>query len=561
MTGRRYTLAALTVPGLLLVSVAGLSSQPVKPTFKTTPNYDFDYQHALDGVLHDASAEAHSADTHSQQLDRLTMVDSISLAISSNLGVKSAYQGRVSERLALETAESKFNPYVALDGKVSVEGGDTATTTFRSPISGDSVTLFDDTRERRKDSTWNTSIGPKLVWDLPTGANLVLNLQLEADSKTLRDSSSSLENSDENAYGANMNLAISQPLMKGAGTDINSASIEIARIQEKANVMRLRDTVENTVTETVLAYRALIQAEKAIQINQNALEKSMQNLENKRLQVSAGSLPREELVQYQTQIRQQQISLKQSEISHENAMRTLARVLGQPLSSQIETSSMIEKNRDMSVGFDQALAVALSNRSDYQNALLTVENARIAVELAENNLLWDLNLVGGVHASVDDTRNNAFYVGSDVVRSTTRDDNLSWNIGLNIVIPLYDSDQDQRAAAIAQNALLEAELAVENIRQSVALDVRNAITALDGAWDQLELSKELLELSQHQFEVEQEKLKYGRSSSFNVISMQNDYESSKLRHLDTQIAHLNALTQLDKTLGTTLVTWNIDIGE
>jgi len=66
-----------------------------------------------------------------------------------------------------------------------------------------------------------------------------------------------------------------------------------------------------------------------------------------------------------------------------------------------------------------------------------------------------------------------------------------------------------------------------------------------------------LTLSQQKLEIEQEKLKTGRSSNFQVVTFQNDLVSAQIAESSSIINYRNALTALDTAIGTTLNTWRI----
>jgi outer membrane protein TolC len=84
--------------------------------------------------------------------------------------------------------------------------------------------------------------------------------------------------------------------------------------------------------------------------------------------------------------------------------------------------------------------------------------------------------------------------------------------------------------------------------------VRNVLVSLK----QVELAQRVRQLSERQLAVEREKLQGGRSSNFQLITLQNNLVTAQVRELEATIAYLNAQTLLDQILGTTLETWHID---
>lgn len=539
-----------------------ISDAPGKPSFRTPPLPDLQATRAFDNYLSRAPFPDQPHSTAIGKELRLTMVDAIGLALDGNLGIKSAYLGRISDRTSLAMAEDKFNPVIGLQGSIKTEGGETSTTTLSRNIDGSPQTVkFDDIHTRDDKVTWHTSIGPAVTWLLPTGANVQLDLQLEADDSTEKESGTSSSAETDYGYGGSVGFSVTQPLLKGAGLEVNEASIRIAHLNDRQNILSLSSTVENTVSQAILDYRAVIQAKAEVNIAEQALASARRNLASNKAQVEEGRLPKAGLVQYETQIRQHQISLKRANTALENSRRELAKTLGQSLDSKIDTVEFDPEIDEIKIGFDQALAIAHANRSDYEAAQLAKESARFALLFAKNDLLWDLTLVAGVHSNIGDTRSHIDSVASGITRSNTRDEQLGWNIGLNIVIPLDDNDQAKRALTVARIASLQADVMLEDTRQNVMLTVRNAITSLNSAWEQMELSEQARQLAKQQYQIAQEELEYGRTTNFEVISLDNAFQESKVQKLDAQINYLNAVTALDLALGTTLKTWNIDIGE
>ena len=75
----------------------------------------------------------------------------------------------------------------------------------------------------------------------------------------------------------------------------------------------------------------------------------------------------------------------------------------------------------------------------------------------------------------------------------------------------------------------------------------------------IELARRSRELAEETLEIEQSKLAQGLTSTFRLTSVEDDLVRAQNGELDATIAYLNALTALDRTLGTTLRTWGIDI--
>ncbi len=551
------SLAALVIGGLALStysdktyadsSYSDNNNAPSKPTFKAPLPPTLDSSSALQNYLNTQNiSTAPSTDNiNNHPALNITLVEAIALALNDNLSIKTAYLGRVTERISLAEAEDKFIPTLNLTSSVKTEGGDTSTTTHSSQVTHSNV----------KTSEKSLSVGPVAQWLLPTGATVSMTWQYEAHKSIVRTDGSTDTNND----GTSSSVSLTQPLLKGGWFDVNYASIKLAKLTDKGQALSLSSTVESTLTTTITDYRTLIQSNQTVLIAQQSLANSQRNLQDTEAEIKAGRMPKADLVQYQNQIQQQKISLKQAQITRDNAKRSLALALGQSLASNIVPTETIADIDKVTIDFDTALAIALTHRNDYQQALLSEESAVIELMLAKNGLLWDLSLVAGYQMSKGDTRYAEHFVGKHVSSVNSRDHQDGWNVGLNLIVPLLDHQATKRAVAIANNALTQAKLSTVTVKQSVILDVHNALTTMNGAWDQLILGDQALQLAQDQYAIAKEKVKFGLSSTFEVISLDNELQSSKVSQLDNKIAYLNAITAFDTSLGILLDTWQIAI--
>ena len=66
-------------------------------------------------------------------------------------------------------------------------------------------------------------------------------------------------------------------------------------------------------------------------------------------------------------------------------------------------------------------------------------------------------------------------------------------------------------------------------------------------------------LAEEKLEIERSKLQQGLSSTFQLSRFEEDLVRAQNAEVDALIDHENALTTLDRTLGTTLETWDIGV--
>jgi outer membrane protein TolC len=350
-------------------------------------------------------------------------------------------------------------------------------------------------------------------------------------------------------------LSAVQPLLRGGGTTVGTASLTLARIAERGNVLQLRSTLMSIVSSVILAFRALVLAQRDVVIREAALERARQLLEINKTLIDAGRMAPMELVQAEADIASRDLGLVTGRNSLDNARLALLQLLTLDKTTQVE---LVEETGegDRPPGIEDALAIAFRERPDYEQALLSVKAAERNLAVARNGRLWDLSLEGGLSRGV---------TGASFWDAVSNGEPLNvahadWYAGISLSIPLNDLSRKQ-AWVSASVSLESARLDLLDRKDAVETEVRNAVRNADIARRQLEIARLSLSLTERKLEIEREKLRTGRSTNFQVVNFQNDLVSAQTTELSALIDYRNALTNLDLALGTTLATWQIEVHE
>lgn len=451
--------------------------------------------------------------------DTLSLDDCIQLALKENRTIKNAYLDRVVDKYVLRMAEDKFVPTLTLTPKVI--GSDNT-----KALGGGLQT-----------GSGNITLKPGAV------ATLTENLPAGG---TLSVSSNYAITSTEQAvpvrnYGWGVNLT--QPLLKGAGLDVNLESVRAAREAEQGKILSLKTTLISTLTNVITAYRSYAQAIKSLENNRQSLQRSKELLAINRELIAAGRMAAIEIIQSEADLARQEYDLLSAENSLDTTRLSLTKAID------------VDKNRRIvpvqETGIpplpytrEQALQLAFESRPDYQQLLLDYARTRRAVAIARRNTLWDLSLTG----NYDETYNRA-------ASSTPVNSGGTWTAGLMLTIPLdnlYRSSADRQAYLAADINLKKFENDLAKRREEIEIEIQDALRTAEMKHRQIKLATLSRTLSEQKVEIETEKLKAGRSSNFQLVSFQNDLKLAQQRELDAVTDYLNALTTLDKTLGITL---------
>jgi len=437
----------------------------------------------------------------------LSLEEAVLLGIRNNRGVQTAYLQRISQKFDLYVSEGKFFPKLTIASSYTNNVADGIKTNTKGLATTASMSL-------------------------PTGATLT--------------ASSTNSSGNGGVSPSSTTLTLAQPLLRNGGIEANTASVRMARIDEQINQLNLGATISQTVVQIIYAYRELLRAQEQKKIAEAALKRSRELYEVNKALISAGRMAEVELIQTEAEVANQEVALEEANNQIDATRLALLNLLALEPSTAV-VASALEISAAKGQSLAQALAVALENQPDYLISLLSIERAKINLDFAKNQRLWDVSLVAGQ----SQTQGNGFAGTAGASSSYT---------GLQITVPIGDRTLEQ-AVVHASVGLKNQNLRTQDVRQVLEQRIRDAVRNVQTRWRQFELSKKARELTVLKLNIENEKLKAGRSSNFQILVFEGDLRNAENAQLNAQIAYLNALTDLDDKMGKILDAWRIPIVE
>jgi outer membrane protein TolC len=441
----------------------------------------------------------------------LTLADAIAMGLRDNRAIRSAYVGRIAQKFDLRVAEDRFTP------QFSIGGG-----AVHRHVAGINST--------------SAEISPAATMLLPTGATFGLSwVNTLNDGGGIRDRSSTAE------------LSLVQPLLRGGGIDVNMAPVRTARLAEKINKLQLKTTVSETIGQIIFAYRSLLQAQEELKLAQASVTRARELLDMNRALIKAGRMAAVDVVQTEADLENQNIRVLEAIKSLDAARLQLLNLLSLDLGTKLLARESTAPTQITPI-LARLMPIALAERPDYLGQLLVVEQNKLGIVVAQNEKLWDLSAFANSRLGRENT--------SGLISSSTRISDVT--VGMAFNVPLNDLKRGQPYMQ-ATTTLQTSELHLTTIRQGVELQVRGSVTDVNIRWRQVAAARRAKEFAARAVDIEKEKLKAGRSSNFQVRSMETDLRSAESQQLSTMMGYLNALTTLDLQLGTTLATWRIEL--
>ncbi|MHC8305634.1 TolC family protein [Pseudomonas sp. PB3P13] len=449
----------------------------------------------------------------SLQSTQLSLSDAVYLGLRNHRGIRSDYLRRIAQKFDLRVAQDAFKPQLFLKGNYERHQG------------------TDDRGQKT-----SLSPGVSLLGEYGTRLSAGWTRQMNEAERAGRLRSDGLD------------LAVVQPLLKGAGRDVTTAPLRLAQLSEQMNRLNLKVSVSQAIADIITAYRELLRSQAQQVIAQEALQRSESLLAVNKALIAAGRMAAFDIVQTEAEIAAQELSVEEAQNQVHTHRLALLHLLALDLSTPIRANETLQATR-LAVDTQQALSLARAQQPRYLSTLLGSQQADLNLLLAKDQARWDVSLVAGANQ-----------VNGRTDRGVGAGRNWDSYTGIQVDIPIGDLSARQSEAHALINVHIE-EIRLADARQELERNVNNAVRDLGTRWRQYEIAQRAAELSIRKLGIEREKLNAGRSSNFQIISFESDLRSAEHARLNALIAYLNAQTQLDLTLGTTLESWEIALND
>ncbi len=370
-----------------------------------------------------------------------------------------------------------------------------------------------------------TGGGVRTTLRVPTGAEFALVWD-EAVSREFEDTSA-------------ITLSLSQPLLRGALGGVETAPLRRAQMREQIQFLGLRWAVADLVVAVEGAYRGLIAASRQVEIGETALRRAREELEATLALISAGRVARRESIRSEATVANRELSLARARNRLEAANFRLADILefGREVRVRPLDLLSVAPGREAS---EPPLEEVLRRREDFLQTKIYIEMARVDLSVAGNTVLP--NLTVGLDLSRD-----GFGRSDAVVR-------VDANIPLTDRVPRLNR-------LTARNEVLKAERNLAELRESIGIELSQAVNDVEVGRRLIELAGDARVLAQENLEIEREKFNYGLSSTFEVAASSDELLGAEQTEVDAILAWLDARTRLERISGLTLSRWGIRLEE
>lgn len=434
---------------------------------------------------------------------RLTLKDAIVLALRNNPNVRVAELQRIIDKFQLEVQHNVYEPQYTFVANALFQEGDKPQYTLAPTVN--LLTPTGATIQTSYNQTWVGGGGT----------------------------------------GTTVTTVITQPLLRGFGPAVTMAPLLNAEYSEAIARMNLKNQVMTTVTQVIQSYYALVQAYNNLTVNELALESSLVTLNQLQLKIKAGQVAPMDLTQQQTQVANFRLAVVQSKNAIVQAYQTLLFTLGLDPNSNLSIDKNIDINEFKVPSIRQSTRLALANNTSYLQGVYGLKQSEIAVLLAQDQQKWLLNAVA---TKTFTTISGGGAIGGGGANS----------VQLNLNIPINDMPRRQQLVN-AKVQLEQQRILLDQTKRQVQTQVLTFVQSLVFQQQQIVQAEAAVAYAQTALDVELKKLRFGRSTVFEVTQLRNDLTSAQLNLITQKITYVNTLAQFEQAVGITLEKWGIQL--
>jgi outer membrane protein TolC len=398
-------------------------------------------------------------------------------------------------------------------------------------------------------------------------------------SRTTTNSPSELLNPVNNGT---LSATISQNLLQGFGTSVNTRYIRIARNNARVTDLQLKQQIITTISAVLNLYWDLVAFNEDVRLKQLALEAARKLYEDNKKTVEAGGAAAIEITRAQAEIpaREQdvliaQTNVLQQEIVLKNALSR--RGIEDPLLTDVNVAPLdpieVPDTQELPPVKD-LLAQAMAQRPDLQQNRINGESQNLVLKGDRSELKPTLqafaSFANHAQTGIPNPGNlgyeygvpDPFYLGGygTLLGQLFRRNFPDYSAGISLTIPLRNRAA-QADYAVDQLQARQQELQLEKGVSQVGVDVRNAVIGLRQAHVRYETSLRTKQLAQETLEAEQKKYEYGKSTNALVIQAQRDVVAAESEEVQAMANYTHNRIAFEAALGATLDRNHIEMSE
>jgi len=446
--------------------------------------------------------------------------DAIRIALEHNLPLRIAALDRAIAEHEVPARTAFFHPtpgyqFLATNTRIEnpLTGGDSGPVT-QSPGANDGTSRLQRAFVRQQ---------------LPTGGLATVGVDL------LRESGDDFN--DGKVFEGGAQLELRQPLMRGGRIYVATAPIRDAEYGLGVFEAQLQTQILIVTANAKQAYYNTVLAQRLIEVSEQAIERDHGVIEASQALFRAGRASQRDIVSAELQLSDDLSDLAERREALDLTDLALRDVLGLAIGDAVRPAEMTIPFQPVEIRLDEWIARALEDRPEVQQILYRLDQSSLAVRVAQNSVLPQLDLVGLYRRNDFDTA---------AARALGFNSHL-WVAGVEFEIPFGNVAARERLREFSlQHARVEREL--ESQKRIIELQVRTEEAGLRKNLAEVEVQTDKVEQARKKLEIATVRFQRGIADNFDVTDAQTDLVEAESDLLAAIVDYTNGLARLEASI-------------
>lgn len=371
------------------------------------------------------------------------------------------------------------------------------------------------------------------------------------------------------AYSSSLSFNFRMPLLNGLGVETNTQGLIVAQRNLEISHETLRQQAHATMIEVESAYWNLLATLAARDVARSSMKLAQDLYDLNKKRVEVGTLAPIEITQAEAGVASREEGVIVAETALLNAEDNLRRLLSIPPGDPMWSKRILPTDRPeitpRALDLDKAMTKALEARPEVISARKDFENRKLDTRVAKKGLRHGLDFEAGVTpagnnlvdiADPDGIPNSGdeYAVTGGAGESFSeipKFRNYDWSVGLTYTYPIGNRAAKSRYA-IAKLGEEKAQLGIQSLEETIRVDVRTAVRNVESGVKRVQAAESSTVLQKKKLEAEQKKYENGISTSFEVLTFQNDLANAQLGEIRAKLDYVKSLAELERAQGTLL---------
>lgn len=465
----------------------------------------------------------------------LSLEQAIDIVIKQNLTLQSAKYDVMMSDSAYEKAQKKYSTNLNLEGGYLNQ--ETPPSVMTS-IAGNKLWQWDAAASLSKQFSSGTTIaaGVKEMFfdynDKPTGPG---------------------RSPDPAYHRPALFVSIQQELLKNAFG--SSDRKQNAMLKKQAQIQRatLIDKLSNLVVSTLTDYWNVTIQKTAMETSRATLDANLTVRGIITRNAKFGLSEAYDVNQYNSLVATSESNLQAAEQRYREAVRKLLRTINMP--AETEVTGVTDLIDELPVlNSEEALKVGFAKRADYKNALIALENAKMDLDMQENNALPSLTLSGSLTNQGQGQSDELSKAHNEAANGEYQ----TWQVRAKLTYPLDDSEAKTNVRD-AKHKLKQAEITLKNLKLEIKDDIINKLEQVNVQHQMLVKARIASREAQIYYKNILRRFEQGKVNSLTIKTATDYMVQSRQQELNSLVQFNIAILLFDLAKNEVFERYNIDV--